>query len=1335
MKGIKLTELLAEIKANLVAFVSIAMFVCLGIGLFLGIQWGGEAIGGISDKTFEEGQLHDIEVQFPYGLTEDDLTKLAAVEGVTDVEPGYTSFASMIDGPASYVIKVQSLTQRIDLPKLVEGKLPTKADEVAMLSFWAEEHEFEVGDTITLVSDADDEDDADGMEQLTAREFTITGLVEHPAYLSKVVGSLGSASIGAGRVDCVVFAPEASFDAESYDDCYSNAYLRCDGLREYSTFSDDYKNGLATVLATVDEMGGELGDARYKDVRSKADEKVSDAEQEIADADGKLKDAEGEIADGEKEIKDGEQALADGAEEIDDAKGQIADGEQQLGDARQELEDGESKYSSAKSSAEKKQAEAKKKLDAGKAKLDDAQAEYDESKSDYDDAKSNYDRLNKLYKDNKADYDKSVADIAALRKQKKTLEEKTTAYDKALAAYVEAEAGLKAAEAEAEIKASELKEANGASAAAVEEYKQAEEAVTDAQTAYDAAAQAVSVNPDDEEAQAKLAAAEAALNEAKTQEEEAKKAKSSAASKVTSAEAAKKSADEALDTAKKEKDNSWPAVKKAYSELKPAYDKTKDTHNELLGLLSSLSDEYDLGVEISDSDKIKDLSSLTESNPEAPSVDAHGAIVKAETLLEAVDSIEYEEEGKTYRYENLPEALATAKQVLDNVKGVLDNAKKELDQGWADYNAAKAEYDRQVANGKAQLAEARSELDDGWADYRKATDDLARARAELADAIKTYEEKKLELEDGKKELEDAKKTVIEKRQQLEDAKKELEDAKKKLDEMEEYEWIVLARPENGGVNSLNTIKVMMGNVRWAMALLFVLVGLFVCYSAVARLVNDEVVQIGTKKACGFRENEIAAEYLSFSGIAVLAGVVLSVLVAIVAVQGIMNPACAASFTLPSFPPYFNLLDLLAGGGIELALILLSTWFAIHGLLKKNAVVLLNGGEMKTAKQHFYEKWGAWNKLGLYTQTIINNCVNDTRRVAATLVGVIGCTAIIVTAVTLWSNVSRGFERHYNEIYGFDTIVYLDEDVDDAATKVSKALDEQGLHGEQAHLEVMQVRQTDGYRNVVNLFVPTNDKFESMYQVLAVDGEGDPAKADGVLISQAYADHMGVGVGDEVKVTENNGRAHTLKVAGVFEYYLLRNEFVLSADQYRKEFGTEPKANVLLAGAGGMDLDPVRKNMRGVEGYDTLVDDYDDCYYAFHEISSLLETVVAVYLLLSALMALVVLLNLDIMFVDEKKRELIVLMINGFSVKDAKAYIYRDSLALTVIGIALGVVLGAMMGNVTVGALEPTFGSFLKGFNWLAAAVGIVGAGAFSVAVLLFALRKIPRFDLTDINRF
>ena len=106
-----------------------------------------------------------------------------------------------------------------------------------------------------------------------------------------------------------------------------------------------------------------------------------------------------------------------------------------------------------------------------------------------------------------------------------------------------------------------------------------------------------------------------------------------------------------------------------------------------------------------------------------------------------------------------------------------------------------------------------------------------------------------------------------------------------------------------------------------------------------------------------------------------------------------------------------------------------------------------------------------------------------------------------------------------------------------------------------------------------------------------------------------------------------------------------------------------------------------------------------------------------------------------MFVDEKKRELIILMINGFYAKDAQAYIYRDSIVLTVIGILLGVLLGSQMGSITVAALEPVMGWFVKEFSWIATLVGVVGAAVFSTAVLFYALRRIPRFDLTDINRF
>jgi ABC-type antimicrobial peptide transport system permease subunit len=132
---------------------------------------------------------------------------------------------------------------------------------------------------------------------------------------------------------------------------------------------------------------------------------------------------------------------------------------------------------------------------------------------------------------------------------------------------------------------------------------------------------------------------------------------------------------------------------------------------------------------------------------------------------------------------------------------------------------------------------------------------------------------------------------------------------------------------------------------------------------------------------------------------------------------------------------------------------------------------------------------------------------------------------------------------------------------------------------------------------------------------------------------------------------------------------------------------------------------------------------------------MLNSMVLVYLALSALMALLVLLNLDVMFVEEKKRELIVLMINGFSVGDAKAYIYRDSIVLTIVGIALGIALGAGMGAFSIVQLQPDVAYWIRGFNMLAAGAGALGAGVLAVAVLLWSLRRIPRFDLTDINRF
>lgn len=129
MRSMRFVELVANVKANIVAFFSIAMFVALGVGLLLGIQWGNDALLNAMGEEVEAGAMHDIEVQFPYGVTADNLDELKGAEGVSQLEYGYTSYASMIDGNEGYTLEFQSITPTIDRYTRVMGSMPVEKNE------------------------------------------------------------------------------------------------------------------------------------------------------------------------------------------------------------------------------------------------------------------------------------------------------------------------------------------------------------------------------------------------------------------------------------------------------------------------------------------------------------------------------------------------------------------------------------------------------------------------------------------------------------------------------------------------------------------------------------------------------------------------------------------------------------------------------------------------------------------------------------------------------------------------------------------------------------------------------------------------------------------------------------------------------------------------------------------------------------------------------------------------------------------------------------------------------------------------------------------------------
>ncbi|MDO4537598.1 MAG: hypothetical protein Q4B54_05500, partial [Coriobacteriales bacterium] len=276
MKRIRIIELFANIKANLVSFFSISMFVALGLGLFCGVQWGATAITNALQQNMEKGNLYDLEISFPYGMTQENIDEIKKVEGVSKVEVAYSSFAYMVDGNKSYVLKLSSMTDTINQPTAVLGTMPVEKNEAAVLRSFAEKKSIRVGDTIKLKHDSGDSNDTDGMKALLSDSFVVTALVDNPAFISNEPNSFGVSGLGAGTIDGVAWITSSAFDSKFFNDAYPNAFVGCDSLKGINTLSTQYAEAVAPIKSSLVDLGKKLGKARYEKLHADAQQKIDD---------------------------------------------------------------------------------------------------------------------------------------------------------------------------------------------------------------------------------------------------------------------------------------------------------------------------------------------------------------------------------------------------------------------------------------------------------------------------------------------------------------------------------------------------------------------------------------------------------------------------------------------------------------------------------------------------------------------------------------------------------------------------------------------------------------------------------------------------------------------------------------------------------------------------------------------------------------------------------------------------------------------------------------------------------------------------------------------------
>ena len=350
MKKTQVKDAVRNIKKQIVSYLSIIFISMLAVLTYLGINYAAAAIKMNSGEYFENRNFRDVEIFSTYLLTEDDLDAIRAVEGVSDVEGMYRVNCKIYSSKIVTGVTAISLTERINTPVIVEGRMPETVGECVVEAYVLEDTGLEIGDTLTLLSSQHTRPD-----HLQRCDYVITGVVTHPDH------SCARGMTPGPRY--VILLPEA-FRTGAFDNCYMSALVTIDGADQYSVMSDEYLEYISGTLERLNNLADERTYIRYNEVRTKMESGIEEGRTG-------LNELEEGISDARAELDTRWQEYYDGVAQLNDAEQQLNDAYMQLNDARTELDEGATELENVRSQL----ADARAQLDAARAQLESGWAQ------------------------------------------------------------------------------------------------------------------------------------------------------------------------------------------------------------------------------------------------------------------------------------------------------------------------------------------------------------------------------------------------------------------------------------------------------------------------------------------------------------------------------------------------------------------------------------------------------------------------------------------------------------------------------------------------------------------------------------------------------------------------------------------------------------------------------------------------------------------------------------------------------------------------------------------------------------------------------------------------
>ena len=417
---------------------------------------------------------------------------------------------------------------------------------------------------------------------------------------------------------------------------------------------------------------------------------------------------------------------------------------------------------------------------------------------------------------------------------------------------------------------------------------------------------------------------------------------------------------------------------------------------------------------------------------------------------------------------------------------------------------------------------------------------------------------------------------------------------------------------------------MMGDI---FPVVFILIAMLILLTTMTRIITHQRTQIGILKASGFKNFSIILHYVSYGFWLVLIGSILGLILGPMILPQLFYPSMSATYKLPSWNPAWSMNFVYVAAAMVLMSLAVS-FYSVKSISSEKPADTIRPKIPKVSTSGFVERWGLWKRLSFNVRWNYRDAKRNKFRALMTIVGVIGCSALLVCAFGMYDGMNDLKEWEYNQINHYDSKLVIEENatdsqIDDVASDVN---------GDKLMESAIEIESDSAKKsgsllvlNHTDLVTPTD------YDWNKVD-----IKDDEISISHKMADMLGVGVGDKVKWHIMGSDKWVNTTIDKIHADPISQGFIMSADKLEDiDLNYTPTSIVTEK--------HVNESYGGVKAANSM----SDMTGSWDELTESMWLLIYILIFFASLLAVIVLYNLGLLSFTEIEREIATLKVLGF----------------------------------------------------------------------------------------